>query len=769
MSMQYVSDIETLEKVWTHFQSLRAVDPDGGLSGRIAHACQAVGVKRRRREVDVLLRTYPLRRFEDEAQFVSFIALLAGDAALRIKLAHQVLEHDGGGRVSVKAFARLLEIFGLSPEEAEAVVVEISGDGSDDLSQQAFLRFLSDDFSAHPKAFRAAPAARISGEVADSVLAEVSVPVARPSPKADPVLADVVTELGGTSPLQMQIGFFRLMQGAAYRCFRASYSANSETHLRAYDLPYTIVNFVAFANHAIDYYEALGVVEAEARQPLEDLRQSINSCFDDLRIRMETWDPDKAGPAMLLAEARADQELSTLDHHRQIVAAALELALAASVLGHRTDMLTAEDLQLHELNRLRQIDDHRELSGHRYGEQGTDPTFIDSWQRVIIDDADTHYAGAIVPTRYWYEDFMPKLLRCCSVRTVADLAAMAAETEADLDDWYEACKNRGEFSPYALDVLESFPHCSRTVKQEIKQAWRLSRHYLNGVQKRREREEFGRETGYLSEYVTFIDIYLGRDDIAAAEMRISFPYFIGPATWRFLHTSAEIAADLPDPEQSRAVGLFKAFFASLATVYPCPYCRFHLNRYVVRNREIHLYPVEYLLLGPQKHATHIDVTIDEKLQTITEAGSLRTFLWKLHNTVSSSIGRTEAWYARDEQAHYTSRYWPSLESELARAGFIGSKTLDADRIRRMYAVIKQAAHLAVVRDELQMALTDAATEALERIMSRADVVIPLAEQAILASRFLHETYRYNPAGDLADPHFSAEEEALARSGYFVEN
>ena len=65
-------------------------------------------------------------------------------------------------------------------------------------------------------------------------------------------------QLQGTSPLQMQIGFFRLLQGAAYRSFRESYSANSETHLRAYDLPYTIPDFVRFVNAAIDLYLSLG-------------------------------------------------------------------------------------------------------------------------------------------------------------------------------------------------------------------------------------------------------------------------------------------------------------------------------------------------------------------------------------------------------------------------------------------------------------------------------------------------------------------------------
>ncbi|OJF98164.1 hypothetical protein AX761_12425 [Rhizobium sp. 58] len=765
--------METLDAIWSHYQALREVGPAADVTVSLALACQSAGVGLVPGEIDAMLRPYRLHYFQDKDQLTSFLALLAGDHALRIKAAHRVLKRDGGGKVTVRDFARLLALFGLAPAEAETIGVEISGDGAEDLSEQAFLSFLPEDFSAHPKAYHGGPAARGMNASGQPEAAEILATAAQPASMPETAATVFMADIGGTSPLQVQIGFFRLLQGAAHRCFRASYSANSETHLRAYDLPYTIFNFAVFANNAIDYYKALAIVEPDAQQPLEDLRASIDRSVADLRNRMETWDPQKASPAMLAAEARIDRELSDLDHHHQVVTSALELVLSATVLGHSIGTLTPEDLQTHELNRLRHIDDHRELSGYRYAEPEpetpSDVAFIDSWQRVIIDDTDTRYAGAIMPTRYWYEDFMPKLLRACSVRTAADLVELKTETEADLDAWYEGCRKTGEFLPYAIDVLEHFPACPFWVKQEVRQAWRLSRHYLNGVQKRREREEFGRESGYLSEYVTFIDLYLGRDDIAVSEMRISFPYFIGPATWRFLHTAAEIVAGLPDADQAVAVERFKAFFASLATVYPCPYCRFHLNRYVVRNRELQLYPIEYLLLGPQKHSTHIEVTVEQKLQTIGDAASLRMFLWKLHNTVSSSIARSETWYARDEQAHYTSRYWPSLDSELARANAVGSKVLQTDRIQRMYGVMKQAAHLAVVRDELQRALADVVPEKVEQIVDRAETVILLAETAIVASRFLHETYHFNPTGDLADPHFSAEEEALARSGYFVEN
>ena len=32
-------------------------------------------------------------------------------------------------------------------------------------------------------------------------------------------------------------------------------------------------------------------------------------------------------------------------------------------------------------------------------------------------------------------------------------------------------------------------------------------------------------------------------------------------------------------------------------VYPCPYCRSHMTTYVLRNREVDLYPLEWTLLG----------------------------------------------------------------------------------------------------------------------------------------------------------------------------
>src|SRR5262249_26023000 len=162
------------------------------------------------------------------------------------------------------------------------------------------------------------------------------------------------------------------------------------------------------------------------------------------------------------------------------------------------------------------------------------------------------------------------------------------------------------------------------------------RHYLNGIQKQRERLEFGRESGSLAQYVSFIDVYLNRSDVKDSQMRVSFPYYIGPAVWRFFHTTAEIVCTKPLHQPKPPVAVFKDFFKLFATMYPCPYCRHHLNAYVVQNKEVDMYPVEYLLLGYDPRVTDFRMSIDDKLATVVDGAGLRLFLWKLHNTVSSS-------------------------------------------------------------------------------------------------------------------------------------
>ena len=772
--MPEITLLRTLETIADNWHVLAGEHSRVPTSQLLTQACAAAGVTINGREVETVCVAYRIPPDANRDLRLLLLTVLLGDQRLRLEAAFRLLDPDQRGTVEPAQVQRLVQLFELPEAEAKELVVELNRDGSGEITLADFLAFLPQKFSAHPKAYHAAhlggrPGAHGAGTLAQMPSNSQSTASTAPaSPKG--------ASKGGTSPLQMRIGLFRLLQGAAYRSFRENYSANSETHLRAYDLPYTIPNFAGFVNAALDLYQSLGIVEEGAEEPIEDLRSSVNAMVVQLESRMANWATLEPTAEMAAAEQVIEAELDGLNHNHQVFAAAMELVLSGGLQGHRVAEIGLEDLQLHELNRLRHQEDFRELSLHRHAVSPSDQLegnsvtpFLERWHRVIVDDSDTRYAGAILPTRYWYEDFMPKLLKASSVMTRSELAAIDAETDEDLNGWFERRNKAGDFDSFGTALKAHFLGSPMHVKQELKQAWELSYHYINGVQKRREREEFGRESGYLSEYVAFIDVFLGRDDIERSEMRLSFPYYLGPATWRFMHTSAElIHAISPGERQNEALACFKRFFLALATMYPCPYCRFHLNRYVVKNREVTMYPIEYLLLGPQTPTEHIEVTIDSKLDSIIDSTGLRLFLWKLHNTVSSSIARSEPWFHQESDAHYTTRYWPSLDSELARARALEEPSLPLERIERIYAVIKKASHLSILRDELQQALRRGDKEELQRVWERAEASVDSVEQALLASQFLSATYHYDPSLVLELPHFSAEEEALARSGYYVE-
>lgn len=153
---------------------------------------------------------------------------------------------------------------------------------------------------------------------------------------------------------------------------------------------------------------------------------------------------------------------------------------------------------------------------------------------------------------------------------------------------------------------------------------------------------------------------------------------------------------------------------------------------------------------------------------MTDGQSLRLFLWKLHNSVSSSIARTESWYHREDKAFYTTRYWPSLDSELARSQALNHDSISIERLSRIYGLLKPAARLASLRRELQTRLQRCEPIGVSATLDEARVAVADLEAALSSGEFLKQTYGFDP--DLEDdaPHFSPEEEAFGRSGVFVE-
>jgi Ca2+-binding EF-hand superfamily protein len=770
---------EQVEKLW---QAFKAFDQDGNATicaEELGQVTRSLGQS----PTDTELLDTIEEADVDLSGTIDFEELKAvmvseqGDRQSYLKLAFSVFDENGSGHITACEMRSVMSEFGLTDEELDEMVKEVDRDGDGSIDFQEFCKLMPDESETTANSNSTAAATNSTVAVTKSTAPNTtSATPEQASADMDSDLARLKELLakhptseqrGGTSRLQMQIGLFRLLQGAAYRCFRESFSANHQTHMRVRNLPYTIADFVQFVKTVIELYKQLGVVEEACYPVLDAVVESIVDEYARLQERIKNWKTVEKTKEMLAEEKAMLEARGKSATVKQKFAAGAELAIALKKKRFSLRDIASGVLAMNELNELRNMEIDAELAPPPAKSEEDPHEYLKKWNRIILDNASEEVDGAMMPVAYWYEDFMPKLLAAFSVNTKADIQSNTVPDAAALDKWYEATKKAGEFDRYGIDVAKG-PNCTPKQKLMLKQAWCLTHHYLNGVQKRRERLEVGRESGALSQYVAFIDVYIGRSDVKNAQMRVSFPYYLGPAVWRFFHTTAEIVCTKTDVQQKALVAVFKDFFQLLATMYPCPYCRHHLNMYVLQNKEVEMYPVEYLLLGRDLHLTNFELSLDAKLSSVVDGPSLRLFLWKLHNTVSSSIARSEEWYQKDEKAFYTTRYWPSLDSELERAKALGHSSISTDCIYRLYNIIRPASRLAAVRTTLQKLLEKGDEEGIKEACLVAQDYIKDLEEAVISGQFLQETYHFDP--DLVDktPHFTPEEEEFARSGVFTD-
>ncbi len=717
----------------------------------------------------------------DVYDFIAYALSKRVDRLSRLASAFGVFDKNGDGRVTKDMLRAVMNGPEISDDELDLIFREADANGNGWIDFEHFCKPIHDYYTYYNslKETRSEapnnPSPRIDTPGSDPTPERVS---ATPNNRQTDVPApggekqtgyenSAPHKERGTSVLQMQIGLFRLIQGAAYRCFRTSFSANHETHLPVRNLPYKISDFVKFVDSAISLYKGLGVVSKECHPVLDALVISVRDEYQRLNHRIANW-PTLDKTAEMLDEARSMACAgSAAINARAAFVAAVELVLSRQKSSLEFIDLINEVLARNELHRLQDEETLGELAPATQPGDAEPKAYLKQWHRVILHDSAEVIDGAMMPVAYWYEDFMPKLLMAFSVSSTLDLQENIIPDVAALQHWFEITQDAGEFARYGSYIPKVFEHCTPGEKLRLKQSWRLARHYLNGVQKRRERQEFGRESGVLSQYVAFIDVYLGLSFVKNSDMRLSFPYYIGPAVWRFLHTAAEIADTRAAADQAPLIENFKSFFRLFASQYPCPYCRHHLNAYVVQNREVEMYPVEYLLLGRDPDSAELKTSVDDKLSTVVDGASMRLYLWKLHNTVSSSIARTEEWYRNDVNAFYTTRYWPSIDSELALASARALVTVRTDRIQSLYGLFKPVSRLSYLRSEIQSHLASRNEPRLIEAFTRAKVQIKELDDTVVRSRFLQDNYAFDPHLTDEDPYFTPEEEAFGRSAAFV--
>ncbi|MEG4583490.1 EF-hand domain-containing protein [Microcoleus sp. MON1_C5] len=786
-------------KLWEAFQVFDA-DGRGAISSEeLAQVMRSLGQSPNETELREMIKEVDvdLSGSIDFEEFKMLMMSEQGDRQSRLKRSFSVFDEDGSGQITKNEMQDMMSPFGLTEPELDEIIKEADHDGNALIDFEEFCTLVPDE-SDITTADQDSPIPVVSTqttEISDSTVAAIESIATVVNEAASATIEPHLQELQepptdsnreiarlkellaqhpqadkkrGTSRLEMQIGLFRLIQGAAYRSFRESFSANHETHLCVRNLPYRIVDFVPFVRSAIALYKGLGVVESACNPLLDAVVKSLEDELGRLEHRIKNWKTIEKTPEMLAEEKAMLEARGKSATAKEKFGAAVELAMTI-----KKDSLNLRDiaegvLAINELNRLRNLELSENMAPPPPKSEGDAKEYLKKWNRVILSEASEEIDGAMMPVAYWYEDFMPKLLAAFSAVTAADIPFNTVPDEAALNEWYEATKTSGEFGRYGADVAENFAKCAPKQQLMLQQAWRLTHHYLNGIQKRRESLECGRESGELSQYVAFIDVYIDRTEVKNSQMRVSFPYYIGPAVWRFFHTTAEIVSTKTPEQQKTLVAIFKEFFNLFATMYPCPYCRHHLNAYVVQNKEVEMYPLEYLVLGRDPRLNSFEVSMEAKLSTVVDGDSLRLFFWKLHNTVSSSIARSEEWYQKDEEAFYTTRYWPSIESELARAKALKQISIATDRMYRLYTILKPAARLTGVRAILHKLLDKRDEEGIKEVCLVAQDYIQELDEAIVTGQFLQETYYFDP--DLVDepPVFTPEEEEFARSGVFVE-
>lgn len=596
-------------------------------------------------------------------------------------------------------------------------------------------------------------------------------PLVLSSQPAREVLLDMAerwngADLNGCTLLDVQRSIFILLQGAAYRVYGQRFAMDYHKHEKDTNYPYLFCNFVAFVEIVMNIYKALRVIDEKSYAALDDLVSCVKGAEQRVRAQVASWS-DEEEEKYKKEEAELEEELkqSAIALPAEAPTWSSMAPACSSVAPTWSSVEAAGPGKLesapawleHKIGESKPQQAAKSVQAAAFSEgfddvdhSGDSLLFLKRRNRIFLDDATETLGGAVLSIGFWYEEFMPRLLAACSVQcesTGEEMWGDQGEDEQTLDAWFEAQKKAGMFEQYAQALVDGWSKCEPGIKLRLKRAWRLARHYILGPQKQRERStESGvdhRETGDLTQYIAFLDVYLQKSFVQQGVMRLTFPYFIGPAAWTFHHCVSERACEWQDTNSEGSVAIcqgFKAYFEKFIGLYACPYCRHHLNEYVYTNKERHLYPVEYIFVGwrPSQENPTGELQPGQKLEYVVDGRTLKLFVWKLHNAVNSSIERGEAWYKLTDSLN-ASRYWPSIEA-LGYRSMNKSGLVEADRMLKIVAILQWATRLAVLRDDILQA--DAAK--LESMNETVQPLLDGLDQAVLSSGLLKEVYGFHP-------------------------
>jgi hypothetical protein len=237
----------------------------------------------------------------DVVDFTTYVLSKRADGVQQLKEAFALLDSDKDGKITRDDLSAAMDALGWTSNVKDLqeafLELDLNGDGALDLAE--FSRPITEFYAPKKRLATATnavvPAPTVTPQpISDTKDATHEAPSGKEQPAADNELAHVRALLArhprdvpehGSSTLQLQIGLFRLIQGAAYRCFRISLSANHETHLPVRDLPYRISDLVPFVRAAIELYKGLGIVSVECHAVLDAVPTSLDAEYGRLLAR----------------------------------------------------------------------------------------------------------------------------------------------------------------------------------------------------------------------------------------------------------------------------------------------------------------------------------------------------------------------------------------------------------------------------------------------------------------------------------------------------
>jgi hypothetical protein len=443
----------------------------------------------------------------------------------------------------------------------------------------------------------------------------------------------------GVSLLEIQQGVFRLLAGMGYRVQARQFAKDFHTKADDKDMPYLFADLVEACNRLTKAIDGAKLFGADEKLKLNR-------------------DLHKKGKA-LCAEISAPTTDTSCTKGLETDPAPVT---CLGDEGYRPD--PGFDKQ--------QIDDWMNCSN---------PLFFKLVGKKLADGVET----IAIKNRWWYQQFLPNLLEYCSVGAERDL-----ESEESNKQW-----------PLPLQWTEM----QEAERLCFLQARRLTQTYFFGEQQLREKSSDRSAAGdkELSQYVPFLDYYVQKNYVKSHNMRLSFPYYLGPAVWTLHHALAERAAELEGRHTGgRALTTcIVDYLRVFPKIYACPFCRHHATKYVLLNggngphgeEERSLYPAIWKHIGMEhsKNPEAVVTTVQQKLEYCEDGEKLRLFLWKMHCAVTMSIEREEPWYRRGRVPIKGQGFWPSASGETFRQKYRCAR--DDDRSEQVNEIANLNAQL----------------------------------------------------------------------------